>query len=286
MPGTSNDLNISQPGYVAFDGIATFYGRTFQAGAGITLSNADGISGNTTIGLSGGAAAIEKINMQAGTTPILPTGGIITFNGSTVVAGTNPVRTNGTAIDTMALQIQISQALAATDATKIGLSNYDSSKFTVDANGFVSTSGTGIANTITGDNGGALSPTSGNWNILGGPGVTTSGSGSTLTINSVVFTDQGSSITVASDNGYFITGNFAMTLPASPAQGEMVIIYADTTSTVTITANTGQVIRLGSNVTASAGSITSGARGDSMTFRYRSSGSEWNTVGSTGGWIF
>src|SRR6267142_4567640 len=50
MPGTpSNDLNISQAGYVVFDGVATFTGRTFQAGVGITLSNASGVAGNTTI---------------------------------------------------------------------------------------------------------------------------------------------------------------------------------------------------------------------------------------------
>lgn len=49
MPTPSNDLNISQAGYVVFDGTATFTGRTFQAGTGITLSNASGVSGNTTI---------------------------------------------------------------------------------------------------------------------------------------------------------------------------------------------------------------------------------------------
>jgi len=50
MVGTpSNDLNISQAGYVVFDGVSTFTGRTFQAGTGITLTNASGVAGNTTI---------------------------------------------------------------------------------------------------------------------------------------------------------------------------------------------------------------------------------------------
>lgn len=49
MPGTANDLNISESGYVTFDGIATFHGRTFQAGTGITITNPDGTSGNSTI---------------------------------------------------------------------------------------------------------------------------------------------------------------------------------------------------------------------------------------------
>ena len=43
--------------------------------------------------------------------------------------------------------------------------------------------GTSVGKTITGDSGGALSPTSGNWNILGNSsqGVSSSGSGSSLT---------------------------------------------------------------------------------------------------------
>ena len=45
----SNSVNISTPGYVVFDGTATFSGRTFQAGAGISLLNASGVAGNTTI---------------------------------------------------------------------------------------------------------------------------------------------------------------------------------------------------------------------------------------------
>lgn len=53
MPGLANDLNISQPGYVVHNGAGVFSGRTFQAGTGITLTNADGISGNTTITASG-----------------------------------------------------------------------------------------------------------------------------------------------------------------------------------------------------------------------------------------
>lgn len=64
----SNDLNISQPGYVCFDGQATFTGRTFQAGAGITLTNPDGIAGNTTIALSGGSGAVEHLTGDSGGT--------------------------------------------------------------------------------------------------------------------------------------------------------------------------------------------------------------------------
>jgi hypothetical protein len=50
----ANALNISQAGYTVFDGTGTFTGRTFQPGTGITLSNASGVSGNTTINATGG----------------------------------------------------------------------------------------------------------------------------------------------------------------------------------------------------------------------------------------
>ncbi len=48
----SNDLNISEAGYVVFDGISEFSGRTFQQGFGISLTNASGVSGNTTISVN------------------------------------------------------------------------------------------------------------------------------------------------------------------------------------------------------------------------------------------
>ncbi len=45
----ANALNIHDAGYVVFDGAGVFEGRTFQAGTGITITNPDGIAGNTTI---------------------------------------------------------------------------------------------------------------------------------------------------------------------------------------------------------------------------------------------
>jgi hypothetical protein len=51
QPG--NSLNIQTAGYVAFDGTATFSGRTFQQGLGISLTNASGVAGNTTIATTG-----------------------------------------------------------------------------------------------------------------------------------------------------------------------------------------------------------------------------------------
>lgn len=153
-------------------------------------SNMFAVDANGFVTLAGGGQAIDSIAVQTGTSPIVPTGaGLVTINGAVVAAGTNPVRTDGTGANTLAVEVQISQAIAATDATKIGLSNFNSADFSVDANGFVSLSTTGAGKTITGNSGGALSPTANNWNIFGAvvaagtSPVATSGSGSTLTTN-------------------------------------------------------------------------------------------------------
>lgn len=68
--GASNGLNISQSGYVVFDGVATFTGRTFQAGPGITLTNANGVAGNTTIGLGGTAAPFVNAYVNTNVTNV------------------------------------------------------------------------------------------------------------------------------------------------------------------------------------------------------------------------
>src|SRR3990167_7351403 len=59
----------------------------------------------------------------------------------------------------------------------------------------LATSGSAVGNTITGDTGGALSPTAGNWNILGQQASTiavmdTVGSGSTLSIEDRTWVTQ------------------------------------------------------------------------------------------------
>lgn len=144
-------------------------------GTTITIAGNPGTS-TLTASLIGGSPAIEKINMQTGTTPVVPTAGAITFNGAVVTAGTNPVRTDGTGANTMALEVQISQALAAADATKIGLSNFNSAQFSVTAAGFVSlvSASSGIVAMQVFPANGTYTPTSGMdycWvRIIGGGG--------------------------------------------------------------------------------------------------------------------
>ena len=180
-----------------------------------------------------------------GTDPtIADASGNISLLGATVVAGTNPIRTVATAVNSITTQVQISQALAATDATKIGLANFNSAQFSVDANGFVSSLGAGF-----------------------------------------VWIDQATGTTLVKNTGYFVTAATTQTLPASPSQGDVVKVVADTTGAIVVTANTGQTIRIGNLTSSVAGTMTSTLRGDSLELVFRSSTSTWISISTTGTWL-
>lgn len=265
---------------LANKGIASFDSSMFTVTAGF-------------VQLAGGSIGLDSINVDAatapGTDPVVPDGaGLITITGGQVSAGTvgaSIIRSHSTAANSLTMEIQRSTAVVGTSVVSNGVCHFDSAKFTVDGNGFVSASGTGLGQTITGDSGGALSPTAGNWNILGGPGVTTSGSGSTLTINSVVFTNQGSSTSVTSDSGSFATAAITLTTPAAPAQGEELVFVCTTANALVVDAASTHLIRIGSLVTSAGGTATSTAIGDSLTLRYRAADTTWYATSVIGTWL-
>lgn len=256
---------------------------TLTAGAGVTITNGPN---SIAISLTGGGSAIERVAVQTGTSPIVPSGGTITINGAVVAAGTHPVRTDGTGANTLAVEVQTSQAIAAADATKIGLSNFDSTSFAVAATGFVTLSTTGAGKTITGDSGGALSPTANNWNIVGLSGSKTSGSGSTLTIKSPPFSQIGSSATSSLNSGEFVTAAVTRTLPASAGlvDGDLFIYVCTTAAALVIQSVTAQKIRIGSSISGAAGTATSNAIGDSLTLRFNATDGFFYAVSIVGTW--
>lgn len=246
-------------------------------------------SPNITLDITGSSIAIEQITVDGAQT-IVPSGTPenITLTGNTVANATHAksVFLNKNGGSSASLDVQVSGAIGATDITKVGLAAFNSTQFTVDANGFVSTSGTGIPNTITGDSGGALSPTAGNWNILGRSGSKNSGSGSTLTIKSPPFSQVNSSATSVLNSGEFVTAAVTRTLPATAglADGDLVIYYCTTAGALVVTANTGQTIRISGSVSSSAGTATSTAIGDSLTLRFDATAVSWRAVGVVGNW--
>jgi len=210
------------------------------------------VDANGFVSLAGGGEAIDSVQVDAatapGTNPVLPTAaGLIIVTGGQVAAGTvgaNVIRTDSLAANTYTIEIQRSTTNATTDSTKNGVSHFNSTQFTVDANGFVSSLGSGF-----------------------------------------VWIDQATSITLAVNTGYFVTGATTQTLPSTAVQGTVVKIVADTTGAVVVTGNTGQIIRLGNVVSSTAGSMTSTLRGDSLELVFRAATSTWISIANNGVWV-
>lgn len=183
------------------DGVAAFSSAQFDVDANgfVTLSGTG--SGQTITGDVGGALS--------------PTAGNWDILGGTLAAGTSPVATSGLG-SALTINVQRSQAIAAADSTKVGLCTFDSADFAVDVDGFVTLAGAGAGQTITGDTGGALSPSGGNWNILGSSiaaastPVATSGSGSTLTVNVQEATTTASKTTASNGIAHFDSTYFSV----------------------------------------------------------------------------
>ena len=142
--------------------------------------------------LSGGGAGIDSIAVGAGTSPVVPDGDGLV----TFNVGSGIIATGGTNEVTYSLD------------------------------------GSVVGQTITGDSGGALSPTSGNWNILGAGEATTSGSSSTLSflqprVNSII-------VDPTSDYGTHQTLTAAL---ASASSGDTILLRPGTyTENVTLKA--------------------------------------------------
>lgn len=203
------------------------------------------VDANGFVSLLGGGEGIDSIGVQTGTNPIVPTvAGLVTINGSVVAAGTNPLRSNGTSPNTMALEVQISQALATTDATKIGLANFNSAHFSVDANGFVSLTGGGQAiDSFTTDISGPVAPNgAGNVAFTGATNIFSDGSvANTMRLNlqgtnHALFVGRGSNTASTS----LATGNSGQVLQSAGASADPAFSTATYPSTAT---GTGTILR-------------------------------------------
>lgn len=110
-------------------------------------------------------------------TPVLNT---INIFGAAVAAGGVPVQTVASG-NTVTVDVQRSSASVSSSATNAGLASFNSTQFTVDANGFVSSTGSVATETLTGNSGGAVGPTlnniftqgTGSITIVGNPGTST-----------------------------------------------------------------------------------------------------------------
>lgn len=220
----------------------------------IGLSNFDSaafdVDANGFVQLNGGGIAATSFNVDAntgpGTDPVVPdANGLVNVTGGTSLAGTTPVQTNSLAANTYTIQVQISQALAAADATKIGLCNFDSSQFSVDADGFVTLVGGGFT---WNDVSGAFSPVENNGYIAT----------ATATGTLPASPSQGDTIKFFVDHA---------------------------SQDLTIQAAGSQLIRIGSVVSSAGGTAVSTLQGDSVTLVYRASDDQWFATSVIGTWV-
>lgn len=114
-----------------------------SAGAGITVT---GTPETLTIALAGGGTAIDEIAVQAATLPgVTPVDadatGLMTVNGAVVAAHSVPIETHTRALNAYNVEVQRTATSASTDATSQGLSSFNSTQFTADANGWVNLAG-------------------------------------------------------------------------------------------------------------------------------------------------
>ena len=158
---------------------------------------------------------------------------------------------------------------------------YASPNITIDV------AGGAAGKTITGDSGGALSPILGNWNIVGLSGSKTSGATNTLTIKSPPFSQIGASATSLLNTGEFVTAAVTRTLPASAGliDGDLFIYTCTTAGALVIKSVTAQKIRIGSIISAAAGTATSTAIGDSVTLRFNATDGFFYAVSVIGTWL-
>ena len=90
MTGAASSLNAASTGFVVKDSASTVVNRSITVGSGMTVSNADGVSGNPVIGLS------QLLQNISSTTAV----GLLTVNGNTVTATTIVGTTNQISVTT------------------------------------------------------------------------------------------------------------------------------------------------------------------------------------------
>lgn len=144
-------------GVISLNGLVGALTLINQGGAGAMSITVPGSGGPTSIGLSVNVDGVtiqiigDQLVAVAPGINITPNTGVNVTNstfsllGTFVAAGGFPVRSNGTAANSMQLEVQLSSQQAVSSSANAGLCSFDSSMFTVDGNGFVQLAGGSVA---------------------------------------------------------------------------------------------------------------------------------------------
>jgi hypothetical protein len=150
---TSGAKTINNAGMASFDSTA------------FTVDAATGF-----VSLSTGVGPVTTaFQLDQGANVVPNSSGVVQVHGTTASAAGVPVFTANIGANEFEVAVQLTTTSAISAVTDAGLASFNSADFTVDGNGRVTLIGSGGApiQTVTGDSGGALSPTAGNFNFVG-----------------------------------------------------------------------------------------------------------------------
>ncbi len=241
------------------------------AGAGNTLTTQLTGLTNHAVLVGAGTATITNVGPSSSTGQVLQSKGL----------STDPAYSTATYPSTIA----VSQLLYASSNNAIsGLTTANQGVLTTGTTGIpVITSIATNGQLIIGSTAGAPAAAT----LTAGTGVTITNGAGSITINAsggaMTWSDQSGAFNALVNNGYFITNTSTATLPAAPSEGDTIAFVVDTTNILTITANAGQLIRIGTTISAAAGTTSSNARGDSIKLTYRATGTTWFSVSAPEG---
>jgi hypothetical protein len=224
-----------------------------STGGTIAITGTSAFPNNHTVNfdLTGGSIGVDSFQVQAvtapGVNPVVPDGaGLVNINATTVANHSVPIETRTRALNTFNVEAQFATSAAATDATKNGLAHYDSSQFTVDANGFVQ-----LASTV----------------------------------QQFTWQRINANQSLVKSNGYMVYGNaLTLPLPAVSVIGDTIEVVLDGGTSWTITQpNAGSQIRYGNVETTLGvgGSISSNFQGDYLRLVCQTANGRWNAFSSS-----
>lgn len=102
--------------------------------------------------------------------------------------------------------------------------------------------------------------------------------------SAIPWSDKANSFNADIENGYFVIGTATATMPALPNNGDIIVFTTDSADILTVQANTGQTLKIGSAASSLAGTAVNQVQGDSVTFVFRSTNSSWIASSVIGTW--
>ncbi len=271
--------------------IATTYNA--DSGSATPSANAITLAGSGSIATSGSGATVTTALTGLTNHAVLVGAGTATITkvGPTATSG-QILQSQGSSADpafstaTYPSTTTVNQILYSSSANVVsGLATANNGVLTTSAAGVpvVTTMGTN-GQLLIGSTGGAPAAAT----LTAGAGISITNGANSITITATgagfPWSDVSGTVNASSNNGYFVTGSCTSTLPSGPSNGDLVKYIVDTTSALTITANTGQRIRMQNALSGLAGTTVNSARGDSVELVYRSSTSTWFSQSDNGAW--